>query len=361
MPLGLGGRRSLIALTVVTLVLVLVGSAAITGAIGSAEEPSGDDVLDRLEQRYESAQTLTSVTTVTVENDSESLTATVEFAAASDNRSRTIVTRNDREYRMGTNGAVVWAVGPNHSAVWPIEALGAETDGAAAPGAPAEEMMPGEHGDHLSAQGTPTMNASNVSATLVGTPTVDGVSTYEVELSHPDAEVTTSLWVSQDDYRLVRAVATDGTNRTVVSVESTDFNVSIHDSTFDPPSDRIAVSSVDQYDDFEAAQSATDLPLPGLDASFVEATVTVRQDETFVGQRYVREDRNVSIVSTTADDRFDRLTDNASTTTLEGQTVAVTTAEDRAVATWTEDGVTTVVIAEGSSERAVAIAEELLA
>lgn len=359
--MGLGGRRSLIALTVGTLVLVLVGSAAITGAIDTADEPSGDEVLDRLEQRYESAETLTSVATITVENDTDTLTATVELAAAADNRSRTVITRNDNDYRMGSNGEVVWAVGPNRSAVWPVEAIGTETDGAAAPGAPTEEMLPGEHGDHLSAQGTPTMNASNVSATVVGTPTVDGHSTYEVELTHPEADGITSLWVSQDDYRLVRAVATDGTNRTVLSVESTEFNVSIHDSTFDPPSDRLAVSSVAQYDDFEAAQSATDLTLPRLDATFAEATVTVRQDETFVGQRYVREDGNVSIVSTTADDRFDRLTENASTTTIDGQTVAVRTAEDRGIAAWTADGVTTVVIAEGSSDRAVSVVEELLA
>lgn len=360
MSSGSGGRRGLTGLFVVVLVVVLVGSAAVTGTIGPTQEPSGDEVLDRVEQRYETAETVTSVATITVENDSESVTATVEVAAAADNRSRTVITQDETTYRMGSNGTVVWTVGPNRSAAWPVEALEADAKDAAVRPAASEDVMPSEHGVDLYSEGTPTVNASNVSATLVGTPTVDGTSTYELELSHPEVDGTTSLWVSQEDYSVVRAVATDGTNRTVVSVESTEFNVSIHESTFDPPSDRIGVSTVDQYDEFEAAQSATELTLPRLDGSFAEATVTVRQNETIVGQQYVRADGNVSIISTTADDRFDRMTENASTTTIEGQTVTVTTAEDRAIAAWSDDGVTTVVVVDGSTDRAVEIAEELL-
>jgi outer membrane lipoprotein-sorting protein len=172
-------------------------------------------------------------------------------------------------------------------------------------------------------------------------------------------DATTSLWVAQDDYRVVRAVTTDGTNRTVVAVESTAFNVSIHESTFEPPNNRIALTTHDQYDDFAAAQQATDLSLPRLDGTFAEASVTVRQNETIVGQRYVTDDGNVSIVSTTATDRFDRVSENASTTTIDGQTVTVTTAEDRAIAAWTDDGVTTAVVVEGSTDRAVAVAGDL--
>ena len=33
--------------------------------------------------------------------------------------------------------------------------------------------MPGERSKHLSPQGTPTVNASNATATLVGTPSVE--------------------------------------------------------------------------------------------------------------------------------------------------------------------------------------------
>ncbi|MFC6873364.1 DUF2092 domain-containing protein [Halobellus marinus] len=354
----LGGRRGLLGVLVV-LVVVLAGSAAVTGALGSLQQPTGDEVLDRVEQRYESAETVTSTARVTVENETTSTTATVEVAAAADNRSRTIVTHDGTTYRTGSNGSVVWAVGPNHSAAWPVEAVEAGAAPDLSPTATGQAGAPGESDAQLSPERPPEFNESNVSATLVGTPTVDGISTYEVELTHPEVDATTSLWVAQDDYRVVRAVTTDGTNRTVVAVESTAFNVSIHESTFEPPNNRIALTPHDQYDDFAAAQQATDLSLPRLDGTFAEASVTVRQNETIVGQRYVTDDGNVSIVSTTATDRFDRVSENASTTTIDGQTVTVTTAEDRAIAAWTDDGVTTAVVVEGSTDRAVAVAGDL--
>jgi len=348
----LDGRRALLA--VVVIAVALAGSAT---AIDTLGQPSGDEVLDRVEQRYDSAETITTEATVTVSNGSESTTATVEMAATADNRSRTIVTRDGKSYRAGTNGTVAWAVGPNRSVAYPVDSLadGSAFDGAGAP----DERLPGDAEDRLSPRGTPTMNASNVSATVVGTPSIDGTETYEVELTHPEADGTTTLWVTQDDSRIVRAVATDGTNRTVVSVQSTAFNVSIHDSTFDPPTDRVALTTVDSYESFDAAQSATELTLPSLDATFSEATVTVRQGETIVGQRYVSDGRNVTVVSTTATDRFDRLTENATTETIDGQTVAVTTVEDRAVVAWTDDGVTTAIVVEGSTEQAVAGAGDL--
>lgn len=348
----LDGRRALLA--VVVIAVALAGSATAFETLG---QPSGDEVLDRVEQRYDSAETITTEATVTVSNGSESATATVEMAATADNRSRTVVTRDGETYRAGTNGTVAWAVGPNRSVAYPVESLadGSAFDGAAA----TDERLPGDAEERFSPQGTPAMNASNVSATVVGTPTLAGTDTYEVELTHPEADGTTTLWVTQADSRVVRAVATDGTNRTVVSVESTAFNVSIHESTFDPPADRVALTTVDSYDEFEAAQSATDMTLPTLDAAFSEATVTVRQGETVVGQRYVSDGGNVTVVSTTATDRFDRLTENATTETIDGQTVAVTTIEDRAVVAWTDEGVTTAVVVEGPTERAKAVAGEL--
>ena len=348
----LDGRRALLAIVVIA--VALAGSAT---AFDTLAQPSGDEVLDRVEQRYDSAETISTEATVTVSNDSESATATVEMAATADNQSRTVVTRDGETYRTGTNGTVAWAVGPNYSVAYPVESLanGDAFEGAA----PTDERIPGDAEDRLSERGTPTMNASNVSATVVGTPSVDGTDTYEVELTHPEADGTTTLWVTQDDSRIVRAVATDGTNRTVVSVQSTAFNVSIHDSTFDPPTDRVSLTTVDSYDEFDAAQSATDLELPSLEATFSEATVTVRQGETVVGQRYVSDGQNITVVSTTATDRFDRITENATTETIDGQTVAVTTVEDRAVVAWTDDGVTTAVVVEGSTDQAVDVAGEL--
>lgn len=355
-----GGRRGLV--LAVAVAVVLAGSAVVTGAFAT-DQPSGAEVLERTGDRYESAETLSSTAVVTVENDTASMSATVEMAVAPGNKSRLIVTRDGTTYRAGSNGTVAWVAGPDRAAAWPVDAIRAGQVGAM-PGAAAmgdadgpRSVVPGD--DRLSPQGTPTMNGSNVSATLVGTPTVDGTSTYEVELTHTEANGSATLWVAQDDYRVVRAVATDGTNRTIVDVRSTNFDVSIHDSTFDPPADRLSLAGTDSYDDFEAAQSNTDITLPSLDATFEGATVTVRGGETIVGQRYVADGENVTVLSTTASERFDGMLENATETTVDGRTVSVTSAEDRAVAVWTDEGVTTAVVVDGSTDRAVEIAGDL--
>lgn len=348
------GQSTLVLLTVVA--VAVAGSAAVSGSFEPFHQPSGDEIIDRVEQRYESAETITGSAVVTVENESDATTATVEFAAAEENQSRLIVTRDETTYRVGSNGTVAWTVTPNGSAVWPVEALEeghAPMTGQIGP----NDAVPGD--DRFSPQTTPVVNESNVSATLVGTPTVDGISTYEVELNHPAENGTTTLWVEQDDYRVIRAVTTDGSDRTVVDVQSTSFNVSIHESTFDPPAERIALSTFDRYDDFETVQSETDISLPRLDADLSEATVTVRQGETIVAQNYVLEGENVSVVSTTAGERFEAMTENATTTEVDGRTVDVATRDATAVAAWTEDGVTHAVIVEGSSERAVELADAL--
>lgn len=359
MSSSFGGRRGLVLLAAVA--VVLAGSAAVTGAFAT-DQPSGETVLDRVGDRYEDAETLTSTAVVTVENDTESVSATVEVAAAPGNKSRLVVTRDGATYRAGSNGSVAWVAGPNRSAAWPVDAI---REGEALPESAAmgdadgaRSAVPGDDA-RLSPRGTPTVNGSNVSTTLVGTPTVDDTSTYEIELTHAEANGTTTLWVAQDDYRVVRAVATDGTNRTVVDVRSTSFDVSIHETTFDPPADRVSLAGTDSYDEFAAAQSDTDVTLPRLDATFAGATVTVRNGETIVGQRYVADGENVTVVSTTATERFDGMADNATERTVDGRTISVTSAEDRAVAVWTDDGVTTAVVVEGSTDRAVEIAGEL--
>lgn len=348
------GRRVVVLLVVVG--VVVAGSAA-TGALGALQEPTGEEVLDRVDQRYDSAETMTTTVEITVENDTMSETMTVEVAAAENNRTRVIVDRDGTTYRAGTNGTVAWSVTPDRSVAWRID--GAAGDRATAPGASVDGEFPGEGDKQLSQTGVPELNESNVSATVVGTPTVDGTTTYEVELTHPEASGTTTLWVAQDDYRVVRMVATDGTNRTEMDVQSTSFNVSIHESTFEPPADRTALSTVDSYEAFDAAQSATDLSLPTPEATFAEATVLVRQGETVVSQRYVADGENVTVLSTTAEDRFDRLTQNATKTEVNGQTVYVVESEGTAIATWRTDGVTTAVIVEGSTDRATEFAGQL--
>jgi outer membrane lipoprotein-sorting protein len=109
------GRRLAIVAVFVAIGLLAAGAVAGVSGLDQMGEPSGDDVLDRTEQRYDGAETITGTAIVPVANDSDSKTATVEYAAAEPNKTWAAVTSENRSYEMGTNGTVAWAVGENES------------------------------------------------------------------------------------------------------------------------------------------------------------------------------------------------------------------------------------------------------
>ncbi|WP_226021627.1 LolA family protein [Halomicrobium salinisoli] len=360
-----GGRRTL-ALLAAGLAVAAVAAAVAGPALAALQGPSGDKVLDRVEQRYERAETVTGIAAVTATNESATMTATVEFAAADPNSSRVIVTSENRTYRAGTNGTVAWAVGPDGAMAWDADALEDRSsdgqNGAVTPGLGADAADSGpaiaEARTDLLTRGTPGENAT---ATLTGTEMVDGTPAYRLALepTGENRDANATLWVAREDYRILRSETTDGTNRTVVDVRETQFNVSIHESTFQPPTDRVAVSTIAEYETFDAARANATLPLPQLggEATFEGATVASRGNETVVAQRYLADGENVTVVTTTATDRF--AFENATAATVDGRSANVTTVRGRTVVAWTEDGVTTAVAVDGSTERALALARSL--
>ncbi len=360
-----GGRRTL-ALLAAGLAIAAVVAAAAGPALAGLQGPSGDEVLDRVEQRYERAETVTGTAEVTATNDSATVTATVEFAAADPNSSRVIVTSENRTYRAGTNGTVAWAVGPDGAMAWDTDALddrrgdgpgGAVTAGPAPDAANAGPAIADAWTDLLT-EGTFDENAT---ATLAGTEMVDGTPAYRLALepTGENRDAPTTLWVAREDYRVLRAETTDGANRTVVDVTETQFDVSVHESTFQPPTDRVAVSTVEEYGTFEAVQANVTLALPQLGggATFEGATVASRGNQTVVAQRYLADGQNVTVVTTTATHRF--AFENATAATVDGRSANVTTVRGRTVIAWTEDDVTTAVAVDGSTERALALARSL--
>lgn len=336
-------------LAVVTVGSLGAGAAGAIDAVDQNQQPSADEILDRVEERYESADTIAGRAVVTASNASGTTTANVSFAFASPDSSRLVVERGDETYRFGTNGSIAWTVSPERAAVWDADS----------PEQAGERPFPGSDALEWTAP-TEGNETENVSATLAGTTEVDGVPAYELELrpeSTGEADAEKDLWVARDDYRVLRVETTDGTNRTTVDVTETFFNVSIDESTFQPPEDRLTAWSFDRYDSFEETQDATDLDLPTLDGgTFSEATVTVQQGETVVSQRYDLDGENVTLVSTTSD-RFGGESENATTVQVNGRNASVTELGDRSAVFWTEDDVTTVVIVEGSTDRAVEVAE----
>lgn len=334
------GRRLAIVAVFVTVGLLAAGAVAGVSGLSEMGQPSGDDVLDRTEQRYDAAETITGTATVTVANDSASRTATVEYAAAEPNKAWAAVTSEDRSYEMGTNGTVVWAVGENQSYARELSEKSVAMNDTTDP-------VPEE----------------NVTATLRGTAEVDGESTYVLDLEPTNESIDapdTTLWVDTDDYRVHKLTTDDGTNRTEVTVEETKFNVSIDDSQFAPPADRVAVTTTETYDSYDAAQSATDLDLPAYeDGTFQEARYISRPESTAVAQQYDADGENVTVLTATGASSYLDDVENGTAVQVNGQDATAIEREDRAVVYWTEDGVTTGVVVEGTTEEAVAVAEEL--
>jgi outer membrane lipoprotein-sorting protein len=336
----LGGRRRIALFVVALATLAAVAGAATTG--GQSGQPSGEAVLNDTRDRYANAESVVTSATVTVSNGTANETTTVEFAAAG-NQSRTVVTTDNGTYRTGVNETVAWYVGPNRTAAW-------DRDAAVRP--------------RYNDSATPTLRnrslaRENVSVTYLRRGSDDGTDAHVVEVAHPgDRTATSTLWIARSDSRLLRVEMTDGTNRTVVDYRDTQFNVNVHESTFDPPADRLSVTSVERYGTFAAVQANTSLDLPSLDATFREASVIRRSSETTVAQRYRTDRDNVTVVSSTSDRRFDR-PKNATTVTVNGHSATVTTARDRAVVFWRTDGVVTAVVVDASEDRAVELARRL--
>jgi outer membrane lipoprotein-sorting protein len=333
-----GDWRRLV-LVAVAVSLVVGAGAAITG--GQSGQPTGDAVLNDTRDHYADAESLVTSAEVTVSNATANETSTVEFAAAG-NQSRTVVTTDNGTYRTGVNESIAWYVGPNRTAAWDRNASVRPTGTASVPTNLTDRSLD---------------DWENVTAEYLRSGSDDGTDAHVVEVRHDDGEGTATLWIAQSDSRLLRAEMTDGTNRTTVDYADTQFNVSVHDSTFDPPADRITVTSVERYDTFAAVQANTTLDLPALDATFREASVLTRSSSTTVAQQYRDGGDNVTVISTTSDREFDR--ENATAVTVNGHDANVTTIRDRAVVYWADDGVTTAVVVDASEDRAIEVARRL--
>jgi outer membrane lipoprotein-sorting protein len=334
------GRRLAIVAVFVTSGLLAAGAVAGVSGFDQMGQPSGDDVLDQAEQRYDAAETITGAATVTVTNDSASKTATVEYAAAEPNKTWAAVTSEDRDYEMGTNGTVVWAVGENQS-------YGRELPEQSAAMNDTTDPVPEE----------------NVTATLRGTDEVSGESTYVLDLEPTNESVdapNTTLWVDTEDYRVHKLTTDDGTNRTELTVEETNFNVSIDDSQFAPPADRVAITTTETFDSYDAAQSATDMDLPAYEnGAFEEARYISRPESTAVAQQYDADGENVTVLTATGASSYLDDAENGTAVQVSGQNATAIERDDRTAVYWTEDDVTTGVVVEGATDEAVAVAEEL--
>ncbi|MFB6154998.1 MAG: outer membrane lipoprotein carrier protein LolA [Haloferacaceae archaeon] len=343
---------------VVAVLALVVGSLLVAGAVAQTQSPAtGDEVLENVHRTYERAETVTGTATVNATDGSRAASATVEFAYADENRTRLVVHRDGHTVVAGVNGTAAWLYDPTtgHLRVWDGSRSVATHDAAERFGA---------------LENRTGWREANVTATRLRTVTENGteLAVVRVEPENESRPGTATLWVDTGDWTVRRERLSVGTNETDLTFEAVRFNVSIHESTFDPPTDsasRLPGVSRERYDSLAAARSSVNLSLPTLAAdgyAFEAALATSARGETTVVQRY-RADSTapspVLLLTTTADELpFER--SNVTTVDLNGHTATVGDVRGRTVVAWRTDETIRAVVADGPRDDVVALARSVL-
>ncbi|MFC7133037.1 MULTISPECIES: LolA family protein [Salinibaculum] len=338
------------------LVLVVLLVAA-TGAVGAVVlgPPSGDAILDNVEQRYESAETVLGAATVTVENETMERTASVEYVAADGNNSRVTVTDADgRTVVVGSNGSVAWTYQP---ATGLTQTFDDETR--------VEELKARYDGRYADRMDRFT---ENVTVERTGTETVDGEAAYVLSIESENESITSTatLWVDRDDWTVLQSRVTSEKGTVTTQFTDTRFDVSVDESTFRAPDETgqlVDGADRERYDDFDAAQSATDLALPDLRDSYTfEGALVASYDGTATATAIYGTDAGTVYVGVTTGDEFAGAGDaeGGETVTIAGQDVTVASTQGGSIAYWTDDGTTTAVVTRGPPETAREVAETVL-
>jgi outer membrane lipoprotein-sorting protein len=366
---SLATRTAPLAVGAVVVALLAVVAA---GALPAGDTtPDGDEVLDRVEQRYDSAETLSGDATVTVANATKEHSTNVSFVVDRPNSTRLSVTHNGSEYVAGTNGTVAWVYDaandtaivrdlPENDSAWNRSAVPYNRSGATG-----NHSWAAENGTYAHPNASvEAYRDENVSAEVRGTETLEEGETYVVGLE-PENESrrgNATLWVDTEDYRVHKVRTSYGENVTTVDFDGLQFNASVHESTFKPP-DAATVNTVSQerYGSFEDAQANTDLGLQRLDAEgyeFAEAVVVTRNGWTVTTQEYTGE-ANVSVVATEDDVPHSLNATEGENVTVAGENATYVDRDDGSAVVWETDGVTRAVVGDLPRADLIDLAEVL--
>ncbi len=364
---------------VLVLAFAVVGATVVAGVtLAAPNPPSGETILDDAESKYESADSVVGEATVTVTNDTDSETTALSYAVTDDNESKVTVETDNGTVVVGTNGTVGWVHSERTglTRVFDLEKLRNATANESAwnESSFAERWNGTEsngedtpwNGSHWNASdhsnwGT-NWTEENTTAERVGTERIDGTEAYvvEVEPEADRAEGTLTVWVATEDSVILKQQFETENATTTVRYTETSFDVSVADSTFDPPSVG-SITPGTAVENFDTLQNATEIDLPELTDEryeFERGSTVVYGDSVVVVQQYTGP-QNVSLVSTTAEE-LPGQAENATETTVAGVTVNVTET-DRGVAVWWQDGdVRHGVIADAERDVVLELAAEVL-
>jgi len=195
---------------------------------------------------------------------------------------------------------------------------------------------------------------TNLTAERVETTTLDGQAVYVVAVSAPECDGELTLWVRTDDAAVAKQRLT--TSNAIVTVEmETRFDVSLAESTFQPPMESTDFGSemtVDSLADLRAS-AATSLAVPGADWTFERGTALERPVSVTVSE-YAADGATVTIVQSGSSARSE-FTSDGRTVDVGDRTVTVTefsgeqaaipwlSAGDGTLVQWTENDQTVVV------------------
>ena len=331
-----GNDRGAVGAVVIAGVLLVVGVAAVAGlGLADVGDPTGDAILDDVEERYGTADTVVGAATVTVENDTTERQYNTSFTFGEDNASRVSVSGDNRTVIAGTNGTVAW-VHDERTGITRVLSNGSHVgNGTHAP----ESNATGEYADNGSVRNaTERVRAfaldwteENTTATRTGREAVDGTDAWVVSVA-PDNESregTVTHWVGVDSATVLKSEY-DRPNATMtVEYTETRFNVSVAESTFRPPESE----SGTVFDSFAPLQDAASTTVPELgndSYTFSEGRIAAFGGETVI-TRYDGP-ANVTLVATTAEG--DAPDENATTEEVAGETVNVTETDDGVAVTW---------------------------
>jgi len=362
--------RSVVALTLVGLLVV---AAAAVGAVPSGDgPPDGETLVEQVETRYASAESVVGEATITATNGSASVTGTVSFALGEDDRARLAVNRSGHRHVLATNGTVAWAYNESSGRLVVRELPESGENGTWTAGAARNDTHPAWNGtwvvNHSAWNGSSTIEGvnvtryveENVTAERLRTETVDGVETDVVRVRHADAAGNVTLWITRDRHSVARLRATRGEAQTTVSFEDQRFNVSVHDSEFRPPTDAATVTrfSYERYEEFDALDDATEVDLrgPGGDYEFERALVTTRSGRQLIASEYADGNQTVTVLTGTGSLPVPA---NGSVVTVAGENATLVETRRGTAVVWEDDDHTGAVVADLPREELLSVADRV--
>ena len=360
---GTRGGTRVWAFVAVAVAVVAVSGLAAGLATQTQSGPTADSVLNGVEQRYDDAESYTGLINVTATYDNGSTVAErsgsvrVLYAAPDSYRVEGVAPDRAAGTVTATNGSVAWARQPGGTTVVrPLNETESERFG---------QVEVGEAVDRLQ---------ENATVTYEGTETRDGVETYVLDIAPEEAddryEGGATVWVDAEDYRL-RAMETvashDGTEvTTTTTFESVSFGVDVHESTFQPPTDRqvvVAAAERSTYESLSAAREAVSFelatPEPPAGFDLQEVAVASGGEEATVTATYAGENETLAVVQSERDIPSLPSEADTETVTVGDREAQYVETDDYGVVFWSEDGRTTAVTGTVERDRLLAVAASL--